>query len=301
MRASLRGAMTALATPFSASGELDVVAFERLVKRQIDLGIDGLVPCGTTGETPTLSTEEQEVLIGATVRLARAASRRVPVVVGTGSNSTRTTIAATRRARELGGDAALVVTPYYNKPTQEGLYRHFRAVAEESGLPVVLYNVPGRTGVDLQPETVVRLAKDVPLVVGLKEATADVARCQRLVSLLGAAGTQLALLSGEDGNVYPFIEVGGHGTISVTSNIDPAGVAGVCRAALHGDVAKARGLFYSQLPLHAALFLESNPIPLKAGLHMMGLCEDVLRLPLVPLSPEPRTRLRDVLKQQGLL
>ncbi len=297
-RLGLFGAMTAIVTPFKSSGEIDQPALERLIQRQIDAGIHGLVPCGTTGETPTLSVEEQDRVVGTTVALVKKSGRAIAVIAGTGSNSTAATVQATRRVRELGVDAALVVTPYYNKPTQEGLYRHYRTVAEEAGLPIVAYNVPGRTGVDLLPETVARIVKDVPGVVALKEAVADTSRLCRLRAL---AGDQLSWLSGDDGNLLPFLAVGGHGVISVTANVDPAGVVAVCERFFAGDLEAARQTFYAQLPLHEGLFVESNPIPVKAALAMLELCTDAVRLPLWPMTAEKRPALEKLLRARGLL
>lgn len=295
---SFVGAMTALVTPMRrGEGDAPTVderALSELVERQIQAGIDGLIPCGTTGESATLSSAEQARVVQVVVE---AAARRVPVIAGAGANSTAQAVELARGAARAGADALLVVTPYYNKPTQEGLYQHFRAVATV-GLPVVLYNVPGRTGCDLLPETVARLC-EVPQVVAIKEATGTVQRTQQIVARVG---DRLIVLSGEDAINYPLYCVGARGCISVVSNVAPALVAQGWDAAAAGDHARARALHYRSLPLADVLFIESNPIPAKTALALLGQVPDAaLRLPLTAMSAPARERLRAVLSEQGLL
>lgn len=267
-----KGALTALVTPMRDDG-LDIDALERLVEEQIEGGIDGLVPCGTTGESPTLSHVEHLRVVETVVRAARG---RVPVLAGAGSNSTREACDLARACRELGADGTLQITPYYNKPTQGGLVAHFTAIAEASGLPLVLYNVPSRTGCDLEPATLARLVEN-PLIVGIKEATGDMTRASRIRELCGDA---LALLSGDDFTVLPFLAVGGNGVISVGSNLYPGLFAGLCRAAAEGRWDEARALHYRQLPLSRALFSGNSPELVKAAMAMLGKMEPTIRLPL---------------------
>lgn len=290
----LEGAFTALATPMR-DGKVDTAALERMVGEQIAAGIHGLVPCGTTGESSTLDNEEHVHVIETVVRVAAG---RVPVVAGAGSNSTHEAIELSRECQRLGADATLQITPYYNKPTQEGLVDHFSAIAEATDLPMVLYNVPGRTGCDMLPETLARLA-DNPKVIGVKEATGDMIRAARIRELCGDA---LALLSGDDFTVLPFLAVGGDGVISVGSNVAPALFADLCNAAAEGRWDEARALHYRQLPLSRALFMSSNPEPLKAALHMLGRIGPEIRLPLRVLADDhpARAELRRVLESLEL-
>jgi 4-hydroxy-tetrahydrodipicolinate synthase len=284
IKSRLKGAMTALVTPFSKS-EVDLDGLARLVRWQVDGGIDGLVPCGTTGEAPTLSPEERLAVIRTCVD---AASGKVPVVAGTGSNGTDATIAATAAAEAAGADAALVVTPYYNKPTQEGLFRHFEAVARAVSIPIIAYNVPSRTGVDLLPATVERLA-DVPGIVGLKDATGDLSRPQRFPATLR---DRFLLFSGHDATAFGFNTMGGSGTISVVANVAPRLCADMHDACRNGDHHSARMIHRSLRPMIAALELETNPIPVKYALQLMlGLKSDV-RLPLTDVLPETREAVR---------
>lgn len=285
-----KGTYTAIVTPFTANGELDKPAFEKLVKLQLDGGVDGIVPCGTTGETPTLSEEEKDWIIRTTVTLAKGKAK---VIAGTGSNSTHHTIANTKKAKELGADAALVVVPYYNKPTQEGLYRHFRAVAEQGGLPIMLYNVPGRTSCDLQADTVVRLQADLPNVVAIKEAAGST---DRVGELRARTRKDFAILSGDDSLTLPMMAVGADGVVSVASNVYPAKVVGMVRAAQQGDYSKAREIHFQLRTLFSGLFVEANPVPCKAALQQLGHCTDVVRLPLVAASDKTRDLLREILK-----
>jgi 4-hydroxy-tetrahydrodipicolinate synthase len=269
-------------TPMRGDG-IDVAALERLVEDQIAGGIDGLVPCGTTGESPTLSHSEHLQVVRIVIAAARG---RVPVLAGAGSNSTQEACDLARACKELGADGTLQITPYYNKPTQAGLVAHFTAIAEASGLPMVLYNVPGRTCVDLEPATLARLAEH-PLVVGVKEATGDMHRAARIRELCGEG---FSLLTGDDFTVLPFLAVGGNGVISVGSNLFPGLFAGLCRAARENRWDEARALHYRQLPLSRALFSVTSPEPVKAAMAMLGRCEPTIRLPLLPLPDDHPTR-----------
>ncbi len=288
MAVTFRGSFTALVTPFQG-GKLDEAGLRRLVDFQIAGGTDGLVPCGTTGEAPTLSDAERERVVALVVEQARG---RVTVVAGGPGNDTGRSVEVARRAKELGADAVLAVTPYYNRPTQEGLVRHFAAIAQ-AGLPVIAYNVPSRTSVDLLPETVGRLTRE-GLIAGIKDATASMIRA---LDLAEATAGQLALLSGDDFTVAPFIACGGHGVISVSSNAVPKHMKALVDAALASDVKSAREEQLRLLPLHRALFAETNPIPIKAALAHLRICGAELRLPLTPLSEELAPRLRASLSQ----
>ncbi|MDC0669008.1 4-hydroxy-tetrahydrodipicolinate synthase [Nannocystis radixulma] len=297
-----RGALTALITPMRRSSggalELDEPAIVALAESQIAAGIHGLVPCGTTGEASTLSEAEHLRVVELVVKTAR---RRVPVLAGAGTNDTAKAIELARACKAAGADGTLQVTPYYNRPTQAGLVAHFRAVAEASGLPVVVYNVPGRTGVDLLAETVAELAA-IPGIVGIKEATADMNRAARLRELLHQR-PEFALLSGDDYTVFPFLALGGHGVISVTSNVAPQWVAELCNAAAAGRWDDARALHDRHYPLARALFAQPNPIPVKAAVALQGRCTGDLRLPLVAIDPTSREglALADTLRTLGLL
>ncbi|MFO1539438.1 MAG: 4-hydroxy-tetrahydrodipicolinate synthase [Chloroflexota bacterium] len=295
----LRGAFTALVTPFLPGGALDEATFVRLVERQIDAGIDGLVPVGTTGESPTLTHDEDDRVIALTIEaVARKGVRgRVPVIAGTGSNNTATVIAATRRARELGADAALVVAPYYNKPDQRMLEAHYRAVADEGGLPVVVYNVPGRTGTNIEPATLLRLAEH-PMIVAVKEASGNI---EQIMTILRDRPAGFRVLSGDDSITFPMLALGGDGVISVASTEIPGEMARLCAAAFAHDWDGARALHARYLELMRVNFIAPNPVPVKAALAEMGLISDVLRSPLLPMSDEQRPRLRAVLASVGLL
>jgi 4-hydroxy-tetrahydrodipicolinate synthase len=288
------GAMTALVTPFRA-GRVDEPALRALVAAQIEAGIDGLVPCGTTGEAPTLEPAEQAQVIRAVVEETK---KRVPVIAGCGSNSTAHAIHAARAAREAGADGLLVVTPYYNRPTQDGLYRHFRAIAEATPLPIVVYNIPGRSAVDMSNETLQRLATDEPRIVALKEATGNVGRAQEVVRRLG---DRLALLSGDDALNLALYAVGGRGCISVASNVVPKLVADAWDAAHAGDWPRARELHGKTLELTEALFAESSPIPVKAALALLGKIDGEIRPPLYPISDGAGAKLRGAMARLGLL
>ncbi|MDR2696548.1 MAG: 4-hydroxy-tetrahydrodipicolinate synthase [Deltaproteobacteria bacterium] len=289
------GAYTALVTPFK-NGAPDEAAYRRLIEWQIAQGINGLVPCGTTGESATLSHEEHEQVIRICVEQAGG---RVPVLAGAGSNNTTEAVRLTRFARDAGADGALLITPYYNKPTQEGLYRHFAAIAEAVDFPLVPYNVPGRTGCNLLPATLGRLAREFPNIAGVKEATGDLTQVSEV---LEHCGPNFCLLSGDDFTVLPILSVGGCGVISVTSNIAPAKMAGLCAAFAQGDLRTARALHFELAPLNRAMFLETNPIPVKTALRMMGIVEHLeFRLPLCPLGEGSVPRLQEALRAAKLI
>jgi 4-hydroxy-tetrahydrodipicolinate synthase len=290
------GVITALVTPLRGDA-LDEEALRRLVDEQIASGVDGLVPVGTTGESPTLTNEEHLRVIQLVVE---ATKKRVPVIAGTGSNSTRETIEMSAAARKVGADGLLLVTPYYNRPGQEHLYRHFKAVVEAVPLPSVLYNVPGRTACDLLPETIGRLA-ELPQVVGVKEATGSALRASQVLAQLGSKNDQVALLSGDDATAFPLFALGARGVISVVSNVAPKQMSAMWDAAAAGDWKKARELHYQLLPLGEGLFVEANPIPVKTAMAMMGRIADEIRPPLYPLAPQHRDKLRAQLQELGVL
>lgn len=287
IRARLSGAITALVTPFK-EGEVDLKGLERLLHWQIDAGINGLVPCGTTGEAPKLSWEERLDIVALCVKVAGG---RVPVIAGTGTNNTESTIALSSAAEAFGADAALVVTPYYNRPSQEGIVRHFEAVARRVRIPIIVYNVPGRTGVDLSSETLERLAQ-IPTIVGIKDATGDLTRQSSLPAVLRR---RFLCLSGHDSTSFGFNTMGGRGTISVVSNITPRLCADMHDALRRDDTHTARAIHYRLRPLIAALELESNPVPVKYALHVvLGLGPDV-RLPLVSVEAATAKAIREAL------
>ncbi len=289
----LKGAFTALVTPFK-DGALDEKAFVRLVESQIEGGIQGLVPCGTTGESATLTHGEHNRVIDLAIE---AADGRVPVIAGTGSNSTAETIRLTRHAEEAGAQGALLITPYYNKPSQAGLFAHYRSVSEAVNIPIVLYNVPGRTGVNMLPDTVARLS-ELTNIVGIKEASGDLAQVSRVIEL---CIDDFYVLSGDDFTTLPLLCIGGCGVISVTSNIVPADVSSMVKRFLSGDIDGAKVLHYKLSPLNRAMFLETNPVPVKTALAMLGFIKEELRLPLVRLSGANRERLLHTLKNYGLV
>lgn len=283
------GAFTALVTPFR-NGEVDVEALEGIVEFQIEQGIHGLVPCGTTGETPSMSEAEDRLVIETTVRIANG---RVPVIAGTGSNSTDTAIKYTKMAEDVGADGSLQVAPYYTKPTQEGLYRHFAAIAENTDLPIVLYNIPGRTSVTISAETTARLS-EIPNIVGTKEATHSMDMASDIRRL---CGEEFDILSGDDSLTLPLMSLGGQGVISVSSNVAPAAVSDLVNALLNDDWDRGRELHYDLLPLFRALFVETNPIPVKTAASILGLCSDEMRLPMIPLSGDNLDTLRRVMDE----
>lgn len=292
-----QGSMVAIVTPMAGSvspdAPIDWDAFARLIEFHIAAGTDGIVAVGTTGESATLDEAEHIETVRRTVELARG---RVPVIAGTGANSTTEAIHLTAAAKAVGADACLLVTPYYNKPTQEGLYLHYRTVAEAVDIPQILYNVPGRTACDMLPETIGRLAA-LPNVIGVKEATGDIARVARLRELCGPS---FLLLSGDDATAREFMLAGGHGVISVTANVAPKAMHELCVAALAGDAAAATRIDAPLAALHRDLFCESNPIPVKWGLHAMGLIGTGIRLPLTWLSSAGETKMRAALRSAGI-
>ncbi len=283
-----QGSMVALVTPMHADGTLDWEALDQLVEFHVEAGTDAIVAMGTTGESATLNEKEHCEVIR---RVIERANGRTPVIAGTGANSTQEAIDLTRCAKEQGADAALLVTPYYNKPTQEGLYLHYKAVAEAVDIPQILYNVPGRTACDLLPETIGRLSQ-IENIIGVKEATGDLSRIEAIRAVM-AEGFQL--YSGDDSTCTDFILQGGHGTISVTANVAPARMHQMCEAAAAGNHQKAHELNESLKPLHRDLFLEANPIPVKWAMHEMGKISTGIRLPLTPLSEEYRQPIRDAI------
>ncbi len=289
-----KGSMVALVTPMTTDGAIDEEALESLVEFHIKQGTDAIVSVGTTGESATLDEEEHCYVMRRTVALARG---RIPVIGGTGSNSTTEAITLTRCAKEAGVDACLLVTPYYNKPTQEGMYLHFKAVADAVALPQILYNVPGRTAVDLLPATVARLAQ-VKNIIGIKEATGKLDRVPVLRQL---CGPQFELYSGDDATGMDFMLLGGHGVISVTTNVAPKAMHDMCAAALAGDRNKATAINDKLMPLHNKLFVEANPIPVKWALYKMGLISSGIRLPLTVLSAPYHGEITEALKQAGVL
>ena len=288
-----RGSIPALITPFR-EGRVDLKSFEAFLEWQISEGTNGFVPCGTTGESPNLSVDEFSAVVGSAVKVARG---RVPVIAGTGSNSTLHTIEMTQLAQKLGAQAALVVTPYYNKPNQEGLYLHYQAVAEATRLPIIIYNVPHRSAVDMSPDTMGRLAK-IANIVGVKDATANLQRATQQRLTCGAAFVQL---SGEDGTALGFNAHGGVGFISVTANVAPRLCAEFQDACSNGDYERARELHDRLMPLHEELFCETSPAPVKYALSVLGRCEESCRLPLAPLTESSKARVRAAMTKVGVL
>jgi 4-hydroxy-tetrahydrodipicolinate synthase len=290
----LSGSLVALVTPFEGN-QLDSEGLARNIEFLLANATAGLVPCGTTGESPTLSHEEWEKVIAMTAATARG---RVPVVAGTGTNDTAKTIALTRQAEQLRADGALVVTPYYNKPTQEGLYRHFRAVAESVGIQIVIYNAPGRTGVNVLPETVERLARDCPNIAAVKEASGSI---DQTSEILMRCGDRVTVLSGDDSLTLPILAAGGKGVISVIANIAPKDVAALCSSCLAGRASEALRLHQKLFPLARAMFVETNPIPIKTAMNALGMPAGELRLPLCEPSPANRQRIEAALRDYGLI
>ena len=280
-----RGTYTAIVTPFR-DGEIDVAALERLIEGQIAAGVTGIVAVGTTGESPTLSHDERENVIKLAVKTAKG---RCQVLAGTGSYSTRDAITATKRAKELGVDAALIVAPYYNKPSQEGLFRHFRAIARETSLPIMLYNIPGRCSVDISADTVERLAAECPSIVAIKEASGSVDRVSELRARLP---NEFTILSGDDSLTLPFMSVGAAGVVSVASNLIPDQVCALVNAQDAGDVKSARALHRQLLPIFKDLFIEPNPVPIKTALSWRGMMSAEVRLPLCEMTEANQARLR---------
>jgi 4-hydroxy-tetrahydrodipicolinate synthase len=288
------GVFTALITPFTRDGKLDEQALRKLVDFQIDRGIDGLVPVGTTGESPTLSPEETEQVIRIVVEQTGG---RVPVIAGTGSNCTDKAIHMTEKAKQIGATASLQVAPYYNKPTGEGFFRHFTAIADAVDLPMVIYNIPGRTGKNIENPVMLKLAKHKN-IVAVKEASGNISQ---MMDLIAKKPKDFAVLSGDDNLTYPLMALGGKGVISVASNAVPDRMKDLTHTALKGDWDRARKLHYELLPLFKAIFLETNPIPIKATMAMKGFVEEVYRLPMCPMSGENKKALTEVLEQLKIL
>lgn len=288
-----KGSIVAIVTPFK-DGKVDEESYRQLIEFQIENGTSAIVPCGTTGESATLKMEEHARVIDIAVE---AVNKRVPVIAGTGGNSTSEAIELTEHAKKVGADATLQVTPYYNKPTQEGLYQHFKAIAKAVPLPQVLYNVPSRTSVNMLPETVARLA-ELPEVVAIKEASGNIAQMADIVRL---AGDNITLLSGDDNLTLPVLSIGGAGVVSVAANIVPRDTADLVKAWEEGKIDEAKGLFYKLLPLCQAMFFETNPIPVKTSLGLMGKIQDEMRLPLYPMAPANLEKLKKALSEYGLL
>ena len=287
------GSYVAIVTPFS-KGKFDEQTMAELIEFQISNGTDGIVPCGTTGESATLSPQEHERVIAATIEIVH---KRVPVIAGTGSNSTDEAIIFTKHAKEAGADGALLITPYYNKPPQEGLYRHFQSVAKAVDLPLILYNIPGRTSINMLPATVARLSQ-IDSIVGIKEGSGSLLQVSEIIHRCKPG---FLLLSGDDPLTLPMMAIGGKGVITVTANVAPRDMSEMVAAALNNDYDKARSLHYKLAPLFSALFLETNPIPVKTALAMMGKCVEEVRLPLTPLAKEFHPQLKDALRVTGVL
>jgi 4-hydroxy-tetrahydrodipicolinate synthase len=294
MPLDIRGCGTALVTPFSRDATVDVEALRRLVQFQLREGIDFLVPCGTTGETPTLEHGEYLDIIRVVVE---EAGGKVPVIAGVGANSTSKVIDLAQEVEKIKVQGLLSVAPYYNKPTQEGLYQHFKALAESTRLPVILYNVPGRTGSNIEPTTVARLSK-IPNIIGIKEASGSITQ---QMEVLNSVEPGFRVLSGDDSFTFPLMALGGVGIISVVSNEIPGQMTKLAHLMLDGKIEEARKLHFQLLPLMKANFLETNPIPVKAALAMMGMIEEVYRLPMVPMKPENRAKLEKAMAALGLL
>ena len=288
------GTHTAIVTPFK-NGNIDEAAFERLIKIQIKAGVDGVVPVGTTGESPTVDYDEHIHIIALAVKFAAG---KIKVMAGTGANATKEAIYLTREAEKVGADGSLQVAPYYNKPTQEGLFQHFREIARNTKLPIILYSIPGRCGIEIGVDTVKRLADTCKNIIGIKEAGGS---CDRVSQLRGALGTHFEILSGDDSLTLPFMAVGAKGVVSVASNVAPKEVAQMVKAYAAGQTKKALELHQKLYPLFKDLFVETNPVPVKAALAMMGQIEEEYRLPLVPMAAKNREILRETLRGCGIL
>ena len=290
----IQGSIVAIVTPMQEDGSLDLAAFRALIDFHIEQGTDGIVVVGTTGESPTVNVEEHELLIAEAVKHA---AKRIPIIAGTGANSTKEAIELAAFSKKAGADASLTVVPYYNKPTQEGLYLHFKAIAEAVDMPHILYNVPGRTVADLVNDTVLRLAQ-IPNIVGIKDATGNI---ERGSDLLQRAPRDFAIYSGDDASTLALLLLGAHGNISVTANVAPKLMHEMYVAARNGEVAKAREINFRLLALHSKLFVEANPIPVKWAVARMGLMKNTLRLPLTPLSPTAYAKVEAAMRQAGVL
>ena len=293
--AIFKGAGVAIATPFKENGEVNYEEFERLIEFQIENGTDAIIVCGTTGEAATMSEEEHMDVVKFCIDKV---AKRIPVIAGTGSNCTETAVKLSKLAEEYGADGLLLVTPYYNKATQGGLIAHFSAVAKEVNIPIILYNVPSRTGCNLLPETAVKLAREYKNIVGIKDATGNISQTTKMMQL--AEGC-IDLYSGDDDQIVPIMSIGGLGVISVLSNIAPRQTHEICQKCLEGDYAAARELQFKAFPLVKALFSEVNPIPVKSALKMVGFAAGPLRLPLTEMEPENQEKLRAEMKKFGLI
>jgi 4-hydroxy-tetrahydrodipicolinate synthase len=289
-----KGSMVAIVTPFK-NGKVDEKNFRDLIEFQIKNGTSGIVPCGTTGESATLSFEEHDRVIEITIEQVK---KRIPVIAGTGSNSTEEAIMLTKHAAKAGADASLQVSPYYNRPTQKGLYEHFKAIAESVNIPIILYNIASRTGVNIEPETIAKLARDCKNIVGVKEASGNLDQMSRIKQL---CGDNFDLISGDDSLTLPLLSIGGTGIISVVANIVPHDVADMVSAFEKGNIRKAQEIHYKLLPLVKAMFIETNPIPVKTAMGLMKMCEPDLRLPMCAMLDENLEKLKKALKEYGLL
>ncbi|MFH0940677.1 MAG: 4-hydroxy-tetrahydrodipicolinate synthase [Candidatus Omnitrophota bacterium] len=290
-----KGCIVAIVTPFTKKGDVDESTLIKLVEFHIKNGTDGIVPCGTTGESATLNYEEHERVIEICIK---ASDKRVPIIAGTGSNSTQEAIEMSLYAKKAGADGLLLVSPYYNRPTQKGLYLHFKAIADKVDLPIILYNIASRTGVNIEPETIARLAADCKNIVSVKEASGSLDQMSRIIAL---CGKKMTMLSGDDSLTLPLMAIGGEGIISVVANIIPKDVKAMVTAFNEGDIRQARRLHYKMLPLIKAVFIETNPIPVKTAMGLMGLCEPSLRLPMCEMMPENLAKLKIAMKEYGLL
>ncbi|MEO0101230.1 MAG: 4-hydroxy-tetrahydrodipicolinate synthase [candidate division WOR-3 bacterium] len=290
----LKGSFTALVTPFQ-NGEVDLAGLRRNIEFQLANDTAGLVPCGTTGESPTLSLEEWEMVIRTTVESVQG---RIPVIAGTGTNDTKKTIKLTERAKELGCDGCLVVCPYYNKPTQEGLYRHFAEIAQSVDIPIIIYNIPSRTGVNILPKTIEKLVKEFNNIIGIKEASGNL---DQVSEILVRCGERISILSGDDALTLPILSVGGQGVISVISNILPKAMADLVKSYLKGDIKGAQELHQKLFPLMKVLFIETNPIPIKTAMNLLKMPSGDLRPPLYPPNEETLNQIKRELENYGLL
>ncbi|MDD4894269.1 MAG: 4-hydroxy-tetrahydrodipicolinate synthase [Candidatus Omnitrophica bacterium] len=289
-----KGSIVAIVTPFKG-GKVDEKKLRDLIELHIKNGTSGIVPCGTTGESATLSFEEHDKVIEITIEQV---NKRIPVIAGTGSNSTEEAIMLTRHAQKAGADASLQVSPYYNRPTQKGLYEHFKAIAQSVDIPIILYNIASRTGVNIEPETIAKLARDCKNLVGVKEASGSLDQMSRIKQL---CGDNFELISGDDSLTLPVLSIGGIGIISVVANIVPRDVANLVAEFEKGNIKKAQEIHYKLLPLIKAVFIETNPIPVKTAMGLLGMCEPDLRLPMSAMLPENEEKLRKALKDYGLL
>ncbi len=289
-----KGSMVAIVTPFK-NGKVDEKRFRELIEVQIKNGTSGIVPCGTTGESATLSFDEHNRVIEITIEQVK---KRIPVIAGTGSNSTEEAIMLTKHAAKVGADASLQVSPYYNRPTQKGLYEHFKAIAGSVDIPIILYNIASRTGINIEPETIAKLARDCKNIIGVKEASANLDQMSRIKQL---CGPDFDLISGDDSLTLPILSIGGTGIISVAANIVPRDVANLVSEFEKGNIKKAQEIHYKLLPLVKALFIETNPIPLKTAMGLLGMCEPDLRLPMCAMSLENLEKLKKALENYGLL